>query len=136
VFYGMDDGHAVISHVALLGPSVSCGHRFAAPVAQCVFSCCCLFVFRRVHQGALRVRRELRGGPVPLLLGGSARAPEQPEDVLRAGLLQDHQLLLVGTSSARGTRSVSDAKEEIRARTALIPPSRRLLTTVTFEGVF
>lgn len=34
-----------------------------------------------------------------LVVGGSSRASEQPEDVLRAGLLQNHQLLLVSASS-------------------------------------
>lgn len=40
-----------------------------------------------------------------------SRTSEQPEDVLRAGLLQNHQLLLVGTQAAAPLRTPAASVE-------------------------
>lgn len=55
------------------------------------------FLFRRVHQSSVRVRWELRGGSVQVFVRWPTGTSEQPEDVLWAGLLQNHQLILVNT---------------------------------------
>lgn len=63
--------------------------------------CHLLFLNRRVHQSFVRVRWELRSGSQQMFDQWTDGPSEQPEDVLRAGFLQDHQLLLVSVSALR-----------------------------------
>ncbi|XP_061549320.1 uncharacterized protein rasal2 isoform X11 [Phycodurus eques] len=57
----------------------------------------------RLRQSLVRVGRGLRGGSRPLFRRRPGGTSKQLEDVLRAGLLQDHQLLLRVPSRVEGS---------------------------------